>query len=217
MITVFGKDTLKKGFCQNISTLTDEEYEEALQIMQKEIGEVELLTVSMTSLSILKEFNYDVLPECLKYNSDIKNAFAPRVIWTHCKEHIDPERPMIDFVIFNKTDKIAVATYSKAAPVIGFEDDFGNMALGVIFKPQFKKYLKFTTERILKYMKGNVKVTIPVCTHYDYPGFGKIPDCLKSSFGDYPQIKEIIIGADTEKTENLYGSEDIYNNAVIMY
>lgn len=216
MIKVLG-NSLPKGFCQNISTLTDEEYEEALQIMQEEIGNVEMLTVSMTSSSILNAFKYDVLPRCLKYHSDIKNAFDPRIIWTHCKENIDPERPMIDFVIFNKSDKIAVATYSKAAPVIGFEDDFGNMALGVIFKPQFEKYLKFTTERILKYMEGNVKVTIPVCTHYDYPGFGKIPDYLKQFFSNYPQIKDIIIGADTEKTENLYGSKNVYNNAVIMY
>lgn len=219
MISVVSKSKLEKGFCQNTSILSSEDYLEALQKLEALIpAEKKLLTISMTSSSILNRFAYCVPPAIRKYSKDIECIFNPNSIWDYCKQGLDEVRPSVDIAIFNTKDEVAIATYSKGAPVLVFTDDNGNIAVGTVFRQQLIQYGEYIFDTIMKYLDENIRVFIPVCTHYVYPDFGTIPQYIKKLALKYPErITGIYVGDDTESSSNLFGSKDRYNNCIIAY
>lgn len=222
-IQVLGKDCLPMGFCQNPKKIPFIEYHNALKKISEYLpAGAELRTISMTSGSKLEKFKYKIDPKILEYDPDLDAAFNPTKIFCNCENKNDEFRPSADFVIFKKQSQkcskynIAVAAYSITAPVFVFESET-NIAIGVMLKPQLIEYGEYIFGEIMKKMQGDVKLYVPICTHYNYPGWGAIPDHIRSIAYRFSQITEIEIGRDTETDENLFGSKDQYNNCVVVY
>lgn len=217
MYKVLGKNELPKGFCQNVSTLTTREYRNAINEIREVFPNGKILrTISLTSLAILQVCDYNIPPALIKYNGEIDSIFDPEKIWRYCLVGEDVTRPNVDGVIFNESDNIAVAAYSKAAPILVFEDEQGNKAICVIFRKQLE-YIEEIFNNIISNMRGNVTLSVPVCTHYNYPDYGTIPDKIKEIASKYLGIKEVVIGSDTETDPDLFGSKDKYNNCVVVW
>jgi hypothetical protein len=196
--------------------LTDEEYKFAIEEIRQVLPpEVVLRTISLTSSDILKATDYRTYPSVIKYDQ-INSIFDPEKIWKYCLVGEDVIRPNVDGVIFNESDNIAVAAYSKSAPIIVFEDEQGNKAICVMFRKQLE-YIEIIFTNVLSNMGSNVTLSVPVCTHYNYPNYGTIPDKIKEIASNYSKITDVIIGSDTETDPNLFGSKDKYNNCVVVW
>lgn len=218
-IIVIGRE-LPKGFCQRTDVFTNEEYWNALDKISACIPKrLHLRTISMTSSAMFKDFDCDaIIPSILKYSKDIDAVLDPEEIFNYCQLGEDSYRPAADFVIFKGSksltpDRIAVVAYSKTAPVLVFEDDYGNIAIGTILKPQLIKYGEWVFNQIYKTMVGPVTLTLPICTKYDYPDFGTIPDYIRS-LAEKVGISDVKIWPNST---NYYGHEDNYNNAVVVW
>lgn len=229
MYNVLGKDLLPKGFCQKPEKLSKEDYKSALNVIKDNISKVEelkLRTICMTSSKTLAEFNCEILPSILQYSSDIDAIFDPKLIRFNCQYECDIVSPSADFVIFsgrrsNNFDGIAIAAFSRTAPIFVFKDNVnGNYAVGVMLKQQLIKYGEYVFETILNSKVGkaeDVTLIIPTCTHYVYPGFGTIPDYIRELAKKFPKISKVIIERNTETDDNLFGNDDEYNNVVVVW
>lgn len=223
MLFVLGKEELKKGFCINTAKLNREEYLKSLDTIRKYTEpNKKLRVISLTSSSILKRFEDHVIPTIVKYNKDIDAIFEPAEIYNNCTWGLDEFRPSADFVIFNNgfgstlNDNIAVAAYSATAPVFVFENQSGQVAIGVLTKPRLIEYGEYVFDKILSQMTGNVKLTIPLCTHYSYPEWGSIPEFISVLAEKFQQITELEFEEDTQTNENLFGYGEKYNNCVVI-
>lgn len=217
IVKVLGKNILEKGYCFNTKTMNDEKYYNALATIRSCIPKQTLLALPLTDTQTLTNCGYEIPPQIIKYSEDYTIILDPNVIWYYCKNGINHLRPSADFLIFNEDDDIAILAYSKGAPVLVFEDDYGNIAVGILFRQQLIKHGEYIFHTILGQMKGKVKLSVPICTHHYYEDWGTVPDYIKKLCHSYPNITEVCIGVDTEADENLFNHSDSYNNAVIVY
>lgn len=217
MIIMLGKE-LEKGYSQDIRSFNLEENILALKEIQTKIPEkLTLYSISPTNLSQLQEVDNDYLPKILEFSKYLSVFLNPFKIFQDNLFGKGNLMPNADFIIFDEKDEIAVIAYSNSNPIIVFECiKTGKKAIGVIKRKALKNHGMYIIDNIVKHMGGKVKLTIALCTYYEYPDMGTIPDLIKEICSENEDIIDIELGINTDKNPNFYEKKDIQNNVVIL-
>ncbi len=196
-IEVFGKDRLGEfGVCLYTSKIKEskgEIYNNIDYICNVVNAISKGATLVMTSLTNSEDIAYqggDYIPTVVTY--DVHNAYSKTF---SLKGMYEQKRdgvliPTADFICWDKKScnyNLAVATFSRTAPVLYFETFNGMCCLGTVHKKPILKHGEYIFKKIinqLTYEKGITEdnpicCRLVTCTDYEYPNIGTIDSQIK--------------------------------------
>lgn len=211
-IFIIGKTVLgKSGFCQ-VPSKIGEKFDALLSSIEAMVPH-KLLMTSMTGWEECTKTNGCYYPKIRKVYPGISEMFDPRAIYHYCEKGEDKFRPGADFIIWDKSLQIAVATFSREAPILAFESERGK-ALGVILRPSLMKYGDYVFSTMKEALGDGITVTLVTCNHFEYPE-GSIPSVIQSLADKYDM--KCIIGEDSEKNPECYHRGETGNHVVVLW
>ncbi len=172
-IKLIGKFILGElGFCQ-VPEKMGENYAEQLKEIQKQcpIGSKIVMT-SMTNFEKVDAAEGNYMPQIVMYQPELHDLFDPCSIYANCVAGLDSYRPAVDFIIEKSGNpNLVLATFSREAPILAFQSNKGDKALGCITRKSLMTYGDFLFQQINNaFEKAEEKeVFLVSCNKYEYP------------------------------------------------
>lgn len=173
-IKLIGRSVLGDlGFCQSVSKMGSH-YDEQLQKIRQQLPKgVKLITTAMLSSKLAEESNFSARPVVRLYTPDTDGMFDPYQIYRFCQEGLDLVRPAADFVVYNPKlsgrRKLAIATFSREAPILVFYSSNGSVAIGTILRKSLLKYGRQLFKNVQTAMgEGEITVNLVTSTFFEY-------------------------------------------------
>jgi len=222
-IKIIGKSVLGElGFCQVPSKMGCL-YKDQLHKIYNTIpipSEHHMLTqlamTSMTGFEEIEACNGEYFPKIREYTEEFAVFTNAATVYKRCKEGLDKFSPGCDFIIWDSNNNydLAVATFSREAPILSFESTSGKKAFGVILRKSLMKYGDYLFSSIAEALGGEITVNLAVCNHFKYPE-GSIPSIIQDLANKSGM--NCIIGEDSEKNPECYHRGENGNHVVVMW
>lgn len=218
-IKLIGRSVLGDlGFCQSVSKMGNH-YDEQLKKIRQQLPEgVKLITTAMLSSKLAEEYDFSARPVVRLYTPDTDGMFDPYQIYFFCREGLDLARPAADFVVYNPRysaeKKLAIATFSRAAPILVFYSDNGSVAVGTVLRKSLLEHGESLFEDVDTAMGGG-KITVHLVTssHFRYPE-GTIPKRIKLLAKAFKM--HYVPGSDIKKNPECYRGNETSNHVVVV-
>ena len=212
---IIGKSVLgEHGFCQVYEKMGCRYYEQLAKIREYFSPEFDLVMTSMTGSQEVKLTGGEYFPKIRKYDPTLADMFSPEKIYRNCQKGMDPFRPGADFIIWDENDDIAVATFSREAPILFF-DSYDNQkhALGTILRPSLMKYGDYLFSKIKEALVTVDTCELITCNHYEYPE-GSIPSIVEKLASKYLIPLKVI--TNSESSSECYHRGEEGNHVVLV-
>lgn len=215
-IQLIGKSILGElGFCQIPQKMGDEYYSQLVKIRSCIPKNKRIVMTSMTGSIQIKVTNGEYFPKIRMYDPAISDMFSPKKIYQNCEDGLDALRPGADFIVWNSSidENIAVATFSREAPILYFESTSKRMALGVILRPSLMKYGDYLFSTIEEALGEDITCYLVTCNHFEYPD-GSIPQIVENLAHNHNM--HYMCMYDSESYEECYHRGEIGNHVVLI-
>lgn len=222
-IKIIGKSILGElGFCQVPSKMgclyKDQLHKiyNAIPVPSENHMLTKLAMTSMTGFDEREACNGEYFPKIREYTDEFAIFTDAASVYNNCKKGVDKFRPGCDFIVWDSKEHydLAVATYSKGAPIIAFESDSGKKALGVILRQSLMVFGDYLFTSIKEYLGGNIRITLVSCNHFEYPT-GSIPTIIQNLALKYDM--NCVIGINSEEDDDSYHYDEIGNHVVVVW
>lgn len=173
-IKLIGRSVLGDlGFCQSVSKMGNHYDEQLKKIRQQLPKGVKLITTAMLSSKLAEESNFSARPVVRLYTPDTDGMFDPHQIYRFCQEGLDMVRPAADFVVYNPKlsgrRKLAIATFSREAPILVFASSNGSMAVGTVLRKSLLTHgMQLFIDAQTAMGEGEITVTLETSTYFEY-------------------------------------------------
>lgn len=218
-VKLIGRSILgKKGFCQSVPKMGDCYYEQLQKIRQQLPEGVKLITTAMLSSKLAKENNFSARPVVRLYTPDVNGIFDPYQIYYFCKEGMDLVRPAADFVVYNPKfsaeRNLAIATFSREAPILVFVSENGSVAIGTVLRKSLLNHGNELFEDIISAMgPGKITVHLATSTYFVYDE-GVIPATVEWLADCYHMY--FVEGFDVTKEPECFHRGEAGNHVVVV-
>ena len=176
-IKIIGKSVLGDlGFCQTTAKMGNNYTEQLNKIRSKLPEGKKLIMTSMCGSKEVDATGGEYLPRVRMYDPSLDDMFSPEKIYQYCGDDMDSIRPGADFIVWNDSWKeIAVATFSREAPILYFKSTNGGLALGVIMRKALMRYGEYLFDTIKESIGGDITCCLVTCNEYWFKDGGSIP------------------------------------------
>lgn len=219
-IKLIGRSVLGDlGFCQSVSKMGNH-YDEQLKKIRQQLPEgVKLITTAMLNSKLAEESNFSARPVVRLYTPDTDGMFNPYQIYRFCQEGLDLVRPTADFVVYNPKysaeKKLAIATFSREAPILVFSSSNGSVAVGTVLRKSLLKHgmQLFRDVRVAMGEGEIITVNLVTSTYFKYEE-GTIADQVKRLAKIF--MMHYIHGSDVKKNPECYHRGEVGNHVVVV-
>ena len=214
-INLIGKSILGDlGFCQSYAKMGNNYTGQLNKIRSTLPDGKKLIMTSMCGSREVEATGGEYLPRVRMYDPSLDDMFSPEKIYQYCEDDMDSIRPGADFIVWDDSLKeIAVATFSREAPILYFESTNGGLALGVIMRKSLMIYGEYLFDTIKESLGGNITCYLVTCNHYEY-GEGSIPSVVEKLAHDNDMLYSCMY--DSESYEECYHRGETGNHVVVI-
>lgn len=219
-IKLIGKSILGElGFCQIPEKMGENFYSQLDKIRSCLHNEKKLIMTSMTGTKEVEATEGEYFPKIRMYDPALDDIFSPEKIYQNCEDGLDPLRPNSDFIVWDDSfnEDIAVATFSREAPILYFVSTTGARALGVIMRKSLMKYGNYLFSTIKENLGGDnadVSVYLITCNHFEYSE-GSIPSMVTRFASNNDMYSSIMY--DSESYPDCYHRGEKGNHVVVIF